>query len=186
MSTYYEDCFGLTSRYLRQSGFFKNGAITFSDLSFKSNNENYNVRILTTLIEKPTLICQFLYDGKIKRVEINLLARYNHLGGVGYKFECPMTGKGCYKLYFINGVIGSRGHFKLLNKSQIKSQRIKKLDKEYSLIFKAEKAEQEISSHGFRKYHKGNMTKKYKRCLDAIENAKGLKLNNVYDSLVKV
>ncbi|KAB7529266.1 hypothetical protein F8C76_15660 [Flagellimonas olearia] len=178
MSTYFEDCTSITTKFLRANGFFKSNRVAHCDLKFISNGEVYDLKIVasTMELESPLLIFQYSYNGEKKRLNIELIPRYNHLGGIGYKFKCPKTGRGCYNLYFINGEIASRYHFKLLYRSQIRSQRVKDMDKDYGIIFKAEKARKEINSYRFKKYHKGKMTKRYKRCLKAIKEAEGVSL----------
>ncbi|MBA4746277.1 MAG: hypothetical protein H2058_13565 [Muricauda sp.] len=182
MSTYFEDCASISTKFLRSNGFFEPNRVTDCTQKFISNNEIYKLTIVaSTMEEKPLLIFHYSYRGENKRMEIELIPRYNHLGGVGYKFKCPETGKGCYKLYFVDGVVASIGHFKLLYRSQIKSQRIKDMDKDFGIIFKAEQARKEINSYRFKKYHGGKMTKKYKRCLKAIREAEGVSMPNILD-----
>lgn len=177
MSTYFEDCASISTKFLRTNGFFEPNRVTDCEQKFISNKETYSLTIVaSTMEDEPLLIFQYSYRGEKHRVVIGLITRYNHLGGVGYKFKCPETGRGCYKLYFVDGVVASRGHFKLLYRSQIKSQRTKDMDKDYGAIFKAEQARKEINSYLFKKYHAGKMTKRYKRCLKAIKEAEGISL----------
>lgn len=180
MSTYFEDCASITTKFLRTSGFFEPGRVAHLDQKFVSNGEAYDLRIVaSTMEEEPLLIFKYIYKGEEKKIEIELIPRYNHLGGVGYKFKCPETGRGCYNLYFVNGEVASRYHFKLLYRSQIRSKRTKDMDKKYAIIFKAEQAREEINSPRFRKYRMGKMTKRYKRCLKVIKKAEGVSLEGV-------
>lgn len=184
MSTYFEDCASVSTKFLRANGFFKPGRVAHYNQKFISNGEVYDLTIVaSTMEEEPLLIFQYIYKGDKKRVTIRLVPRYNHLGGIGYKFNCPKTGNGCYKLYFVDGVVASRSHFKLLYRSQIKSKRTKDMDKKYGIVFKAEQAREEINSSHFRKYHKGKMTKRYKRCLKVIREAEGVSLSEVYPKI---
>lgn len=171
MSTYYEDCVSLTTKFLRVNGFLKPNRVSHCDLEFISNNEPYKLKVVATTMEEPQLILQYGYKNKTFRTYVDLIPRYNNLGGVGYKFKCPQTGKGCYNLYFVDGVVASRNHFKLIYRSQIKSQREKDMEKKYAAKFKAEEAREEINSYRFKKFHNGKMTKKYRRCLKTIMKA---------------
>lgn len=181
MSIYYEDCFSLTTKYLRTIASLVDGQLSYTDLEFLSNGERYKLRLVASITDSPILILQYAYGGSLYRVNIELSEQFHNFGGKSYKFICPISGKGCYKLYFINGVVASKGHFKLLHRSQIRSSRIKFMDKRYGIIFKAEKAERIIYSKHFKRYHAGKITKRYAKLLDVIAKAEGISIQGILD-----
>lgn len=136
MSIYYENCYSINAKLLRQRGFFKKDGLTFSDFNFKSNGTDYKLRAVVSMANDPVLVCGFYYNRKLNKVEIRLMAQSYNFGGIGYKFICPITGKSCTKLYIIDGVIASKNHFKLLHISQIRSKRQKDMDKKYGIVSK--------------------------------------------------
>lgn len=168
-SIYFDDCFALSTKFLRQQDFFKDGTLNYTDLVFQSADEGYEVRAVVSMDKDPILILQFDYKGDLKRIKVDLSVRVNHFGGKGYYFVCPQSRRNCEKIYFVHGVVACRAFHGLMDSSQVKDNRIKKLDAKYGAGIRAENALRELNTPGLRMHHKGRPTKRVKRLLKLIK-----------------
>lgn len=88
-------------------------------------------------------------------------------GQVWY-FICPSTGMRCRKLYLIEKYFV---HRKAYRKIYYDSQTHSSIDRMLYKFPKADKAQKLIQSKYFRKYYKGQPTKRYLKCLKQIQDA---------------
>jgi|GEM_PF-6020813 len=115
---------------------------------------------------------QFVCQGRLITQRVELVAKPSGLRkGTVFFFKCPDTGQYRRTLYLYNGLFVSRkaiGHTTYLSKLESKKQSlfmksIRKIMKDQKLIVLSKKPY-------FKRYHAGNLTKRYMRVLDAVDN----------------
>lgn len=165
-----ENCLILSITDLKKKGFFRNHK-TVEVINLKKNNgqdlsvdvdivfhENEKYLTLTHIIETPI--------NKIVRYKISMISIPSNIGkGFVTFFVCPSTGQHCRKLYSCGGKFLHRDLTGLLYAQQAKKQPIS-----YALYLNQEQRN-EPNTKNFRKYYKGQMTKRYFRILLRTSNS---------------
>lgn len=135
--------------------------------------------------------------GKRCHITINDVNRvemvYNHMrtkpGGVVWFFICPVTGKRCRKLHFINGryVHASRikGYYRNNKPAWYTESKFNDILKLKQAAMDSEKL---IGSKHFKTHYAGKPTKRFLKCSKHIQDAGGISMHGIvngeYDSLL--
>ncbi len=118
---------------------------------------------------------------------------YSHMktkpGGVVWFFVCPVTKKRCRKLYLVNGryvhCSTIKGYYRKIKPYNTGT----KMDLWFKRLQQSTEAEKELSQKHFKTHYAGKPTKRYLKCVNHIENARGIStlalINGQYDYLLK-
>lgn len=137
----------------------RNGEV-YSSIGLRSDIDEDCSRIIFDYTKQEQY---FKYDVFLERVPSNL-----GKGEVFY-FICPITKKRCRKLYLIGDYFAHREAYKnIYYEKQTYSKRMRDLDRFYTSFHEQDKAQLEIWSKHFKRYYKGQPTKRYKRLCSII------------------
>lgn len=161
----YEDALKVSSRRLRELGYFredyhfKSGTLTWSQF-----DEPYaSINIAAYMYTEPCITLSYNYGGEPRRYNISLVSLPSNLGkGKVWYFLCPHTGKRCRVLYFIEGYFMHReASSSRIYKSQTRSQFSRAFDKIFDPAYGKQRIHDELNQPYFKTHYAGRPTKRY-------------------------
>lgn len=124
----------------------------------------------------PYLQLSYALD-KTKEVEykVDMIKVPSNLGkGHVWYFRCPYTQMLCRKLYSIDGYFMHREAIKGYYEKQIQSKKYRELERLYGPIYVANKTFEETTKKYFKRWYKGQPTKRYRKILAIQAKAQGI------------
>lgn len=170
----YTDFLQLSLGMLKKEGFFEVGQWIRGGFELK---HCYNPSLQTVLevnlySTNPYLELSYSYNGKSRYTKIGLVNIPSNLGkGKVWFFVCPVTGKHCRKLHYVNGYFMHRTAFKGFYRGQIESKASRWMYKATYDILNAQTAQMMIHSSKVLGSYAGKPTKKYLRLKKQIAKA---------------
>jgi hypothetical protein len=156
-----ENCLTISITDLKEKGFLKKRK-TVAVLNLTNNNDlclSVDVEIILNETEKYLILTHTSETeiNKTVRYKVSLVSIHSNLGGFIMYFVCPITGKHCRKLYYSGKTFQHRDATGLLYAQQAKKQPISYAN------YLSEEQRNEPNTKYFKKYYKGNYTKRYFR-----------------------
>lgn len=170
--TLFDETITIRISKLKEWNYLKQGLEIKTSLIWSRNGTNTNSVFLrlNTESETPFIELSYVLRGKVRKYKVSLITVPSNLGkGLLWFFLCPITGKRCRILYFINGFFLHRDAFKgCFYQKQTQSKYYRKLCKEFGKPFEDDEAFEEIYSKYFKKYYRGKPTRRYLRLMKKI------------------
>lgn len=160
-----ENCLTISISELKKKGFFNNCNCKTDEVINVTKNGlclSLNVKSIADENEKYLILTHSSETeiSKTVRYKVSLVSIHSNIGnGSVLYFVCPNTGKRCRKLYSCGGKFQHRDGTGLLYAQQAKKQPIS-----YAYYLSIEQRNEPNKKY-FKKYYKGDYTKKYFRIL---------------------
>ncbi|WP_299465389.1 hypothetical protein [uncultured Microscilla sp.] len=170
----YTDFLQLSLGMLKKEGFFEVGQWIRGSFELKhcyspSLQTMLEVNLYST---NPYLELRYNYNGKSRYTKIDLVNIPSNLGkGKVWFFVCPVTGKHCRKLHYVNGYFMHRTAFKGFYRGQIESKASRWMYKAVNDMVKGQAAQKMILSGKVLGSYAGKPTKRYLRLQKQIAKA---------------
>lgn len=134
-----------------------------------------------TICEQPYIELDYKYRGEQRNYKVYLTATPSNLNkGKIWYFVCPVTKRRCRKLYSQNGYFVHREAVTgYMYETQTRSKKARKLEKMVRVLFETDSLESEIYKKYFKKTYAGKLTKRYKRLMNKIQEAKNVPFQEV-------
>lgn len=179
----FDECHTIDLSSLKSWGYLKprqtlNGTIRWSRNGFQTGYIDIGVN---TLSENYHLTLSYNYRNKPVLYRVNLVSVPSNLGkGKVYYFLCPLTGKRCRKLFRMGAKFLHReAHPFAMYETQTYSPKNRHLVRQLDKKLCSEKAFEQMHSKHFKTHYAGKPTKRYKKLLQKIEEARGISITEL-------
>jgi hypothetical protein len=164
----------LTTGYLSKCGYFKTDYKTTGSTGWTSNRTkdlDIDIEVIMTKDYEHVILNYFDFNSNLVEQVINLESKPSNLGiGLIWFFVCPFTGATCRNLIFVNNRFMHRSN--LINAmygTQAESKYWRKMFQLQPNIPTTERILNEPNQKHYKKYYKGNLTKRYKKHLITLQ-----------------
>jgi len=150
---------------------FKSGKLSWSI----GRQEIGSIRLSSSMNrDQPFIKLSYNYNDEPVEYKVNLVTVPSNLGkGKLWYFVCPKTGKRCRKLYGAGKYFLHREAYPdAMYESQTYSKQRRAMDKVFSTVFGVDDLMEELYSKHFKTHYDGEPTKRYKKIMSQLEQAK--------------
>jgi hypothetical protein len=186
LPTLFEEKKSISIKKLKEYGYLNDLENKHGGLEWSRNGEVYSSIGIRSDIEEDysCIILDYTKSEQHFKYSIDLERVQSNLGkGTIFYFICPLTKKRCRKLYLIGDHFAHRTAYQnIYYEKQTYSKRSRDLDRFYTTFHASEKAQLEIDSKHFKKFYKGQPTKRYKRLFSIVQRCMNYTKNDYYRS----
>jgi hypothetical protein len=178
----YDDYKSIDISFLSKQGYLKPNRVKWGTITWSRHGKktaSISIRVCTNL-EQPFIEFDYRCNGEEINYKAILEYQTSNIGkGYVWFFVCPKTYRRCRKLHLIDKYFFHRTAYVGMYETQVNSHKNRFLVSLLDYSTKADNAISKMYSKHFRKYYKGKPTKKYLKCLQAIERGKDIDINDL-------
>lgn len=177
--TLYDECKSFEIAFLKNHGYlkpesWKSGTVTWSRGEGSDKRVTGSIGIRVCLMEGESYLeLDYRVAEKPVKYKVPLITKPSNIGkGTVWFFRCPHTGKLCRKLYLIDGYFLHRTAFKgAMYEKQTYSASKRNHWRQWDNLFCSDRVYEQIYSKHFKKYYRGQPTKRYQKLWKQLKQA---------------
>lgn len=170
-----DECKTLSLSKFKEWGYLEPNSIKSGTVHWSRNEQRYSsISVsINTFADRPYLELDYKCNGEPINYKVYLVSIPSNIGeGKVWYFLCPNTHKRCRKLYMINTYFLHRTAFKnAMYERQTYSKHSRDQIRIWEKLFCTDKVYDEIYGKHFRKFYKGQPTKRYLRLWKKLRKA---------------
>ncbi len=186
--TLYNDVLQINISKLKEWGYLEPGVNSGGNLVWSMNGQETGKISFRIYCDPDPLYIEleYRYKDEPRKYKVHFTSLESNLGkGEVWYFICPHTLKICRKLYSIGGYFLHREAFKnIYYESQIRSKRMRLLDKNFGPYFRLDKTYEELHRKYFKSFYAGKPTKKFKRLMNELKAAERHSVDDIEKLLI--